>query len=240
MMLSLLLVLGACNEKDKQEPETSGNNSQSGQEGTPSFDGDEGTVDGHAWVSLGLPSGTLWATCNIGADSPEEYGDYFAWGETEPKTDYGWSTYNYGTSSSTLTKYCNNSSKGLVGYADTLTVLEAADDAATANWGSAWRMPTIAEIEELYNNCTNTWTSLGGKEGRLFTGANGKTILLPAAGSCMGSEPGYVGAYGYYWSKLLYTDNPGFSCNLYCSSDNVGHGYTARYYGLPVRPVVNR
>ena len=130
-----------------------------------------GTIDGHDYVDLGLPSGTLWATCNIGADSPEDYGLYFAWGETVPyggtdesnamnysyastytKTYYDWSTYKFCNGlSSTMTKYCSNSSYGNNGFTDTLTELVPEDDAATANWGSEWCMPTIEQFMELIN-----------------------------------------------------------------------------------------
>ena len=108
-------------------------------------------------VDLGLPSGTLWADRNIGANSPEGYGDYFAWGETRPKSEYNWSTYKYCKGSDkTITKYCDDSSYGTV---DNKTVLEPSDDAATANWGSNWRMPTHGEQVELNEKCKWTWTT---------------------------------------------------------------------------------
>ena len=106
----------------------------------------------HAWVDLGLPSGTLWATCNVGASKPEEYGDYYAWSETEPKTTYTWSTYKWCKGSeNTMIKYCVQSSSGYNGFTDALTELLPEDDAATANWGLPWRMPSKGQIEELYN-----------------------------------------------------------------------------------------
>ena len=118
------------------------------------------TADDYVYVDLGLPSGLLWATCNVGADNPEDYGDYFAWGETQPKDTYNWSTYQYCNGSyNTLTKYCSNSSFGYNGFTDDLTTLLPEDDAATANWGSHWRMPTEEEWQELYRNTTNTWTT---------------------------------------------------------------------------------
>ncbi len=123
-------------------------------------------VNGHKYVDLGLPSGTLWATCNVGASSPEEYGDYFAWGETKPQADnaYSWASYkwsNGGTSSSNpnLTKYCKQSSYGYNGFTDTLTELESADDAATVNWGSDWQMPSETQQAELRNNCYWEWVT---------------------------------------------------------------------------------
>ena len=110
-----------------------------------------GTLNGHDYVDLGLPSGTLWATCNVGADAPEDYGEYFAWGESEIKAVYIFVTYKYGNSiDSTLTKYCNNPYYGYNGFSDTLTVLQKGDDVVSVQWGDDWRMPTKKEWEELY------------------------------------------------------------------------------------------
>ena len=143
----------------------------------------EGTTEEHEWVDLGLPSGTLWATCNVGASKPEEYGDYFAWGETEPKTTYSWSTYKYckGTET-TMTKYCTSSYYGTV---DNKTELEPSDDAATVNWGPDWQMPSYEQCKELTNGSytTTTITTLNGVEGRMITSkSNGNSIFLPATG----------------------------------------------------------
>ncbi len=162
--------------------------------------------DGHEYVDLGLPSGTLWATCNVGADSPEEYGDYFAWGETEPKYDYDWSTYKWcNGSENTLTKYCTDSSFGTV---DNKTELEPEDDAAYVNWGLSWRIPTVEQIQELYDNCTSQWTTRNGVNGRLVTGPNGKTLFLPAAGVRRNDSLDYAGSYGYYWSHMVGSYDP--------------------------------
>ena len=235
LMLGMLLVLGACNEK--QEPNKDKDNQQNE---TPSFDGDEGTVGGHAWVNLGLPSGTLWATCNVGADSPEEYGDYFAWGETTPKSNYNWSTYKYGKAQNQLTKYCDNSDFGKDGFTDNKPVLDAEDDAATANWGNGWRMPTLEEIEELYEERTSEWTEQNGVMGRLFTGPNGNTLFLPAAGYYYDTSLYDAGSYGYYWSSALYDGSPNRACYLYFGSGYVYWGINNRYCGHSVRPVVRR
>ena len=113
---------------------------------------------GYEWVDLGLPSGTLWATCNVGANSPEEYGDYFAWGETQTKNVYNWGVYRLcGGSQNTMKKYCTSSNYGTV---DGLTLLEAADDAAIANWGNEWQMPSQEQCQELFNSYFTTWEQM--------------------------------------------------------------------------------
>ena len=146
-------------------------------------DGADDTAETHEWVDLGLPSGTLWATCNVGASKPEEYGDYFAWGETKPKSDYSWSTYKYCKGSiDTMTKYCTNNSLGTV---DNKTELEPSDDATTANWGSEWQMPSLEQCKELYNSSytTTTWTTMNGVEGRMITSnSNGNSVFFAGSG----------------------------------------------------------
>ena len=152
----------------------------------------------HEYVDLGLPSGLLWATRNVGANAPEEYGDYFAWGETQPKDVYSWDTYQY-YDGGNMTKYTGS---------DGLTILLPEDDAATANWGNGWRMPTKEEWEELYQNTTSTWTTQNGVNGRLFTAPNGNSLFLPAAGNRRYGDLEDVGYYGYYWSSSLSTAFP--------------------------------
>ncbi len=200
------------------------------------------TLSDHAYVDLGLPSGTLWATCNVGAYSPEEYGDYFAWGETSVKSNYSWNTYSWcNGSNSTLTKYCNDASYGYNGYTDNLTVVQTSDDAATANWGTNWRMPTLAELNELISNCVVRWTIQNGVSGGLFTGTNGNTIFIPAAGYLDGSNLVNSGSYGYLWSSLLYTSSSDHAYRIAFSSGsgNTANTYEGRYYGFSVRPVRN-
>ena len=134
-------------------------------------------------IDLGLPSGLKWASFNLGATSPEEYGDYFAWGETEPKSNYSWSTYKWCMGSeNTLTKYCSNADYGYNEFTDDKTVLNPEDDAAHVNLGDKWRIPTIDDLEELRGNCVWEWTSMNGIYGRKVTGPNGNSIFLPAAG----------------------------------------------------------
>ncbi len=192
------------------------------------------TVEAHEYVDLGLPSGTLWAIRNVGATKPEEYGDYFAWGETTPKDDYSWKTYKYGSDYNKLTKYCTDSNCGTV---DNKTVLEFSDDAATVNWGNGWRMPTWDELQELRDKCTWTWTTLNGVNGQLVTGPNGNSIFLPAAGCRLGTSLRSAGNYGHCWSSSLDSDGPYDA--YYLRFDSGGHYwyYGSRLYGRSVRPV---
>ena len=193
---------------------------------------------GHGYVDLGLPSGLLWATCNVGADSPEDYGDYFAWGETTPKDTYNWSNYQYCNGNyNTLTKYCNKSSYGYNGFTDDLTTLLPEDDAATANWGPDWRMPTKAEWQELYNNTTVTWTTQNGVSGRLFTATNGNSLFLPAAGYRSNSNLYDAGSDGNYWTSSLNAGNPIGAWFFSFGSDNYDMGGGSRNNGRSVRPV---
>ena len=191
------------------------------------------TINGHEYVDLGLPSGLLWATCNVGANAPEEYGDYFAWGETDPAPNNDYSSSNcptYGLSISQLQSQ---------GYIDSEGNLTAQYDAATANWGGDWRMPTYAELKELLNNCTWTWTTQNGVKGYNVEGPNGNSIFLPAAGYRNGSSLGYAGSYGYIWSSTPYESTSNFAYYLYFSSDILGmNDGSRRYNGRSVRPVL--
>ena len=214
---------------------SNGTNPTPGPDPTPT---PSNTLNGHEFVDLGLPSGLLWATCNVGSTTPEGYGDYFAWGETTPKETYNWSTYRYCNGDyNKLTKYCNNAEYGNDGFTDALTTLEASDDAATANWGSGWRMPTQTELNELKNSCTVTWVTYNGVNGRLFTGPNGNSIFLPAAGYRNGSSFYYVGSLGTYWSSSLDTDDPYYAWGLHFDSGNYSMYDLIRNYGHSVRPV---
>ena len=192
------------------------------------------------WVDLGLPSGLLWATRNVGASSPEDYGDYFAWAETQPKSYYDWDNYTYSCHDyrPDLTKYCNDPDYGCNGYTDNLTILQAGDDAATANWGSGCRTPTAGEWLELLDHCTSVWTTQNGVNGRRFTGPNGNSLFLPAAGCRWDDDLINAGSVGYYWSSSLYTDYPGdaWCCGFDSGySDNMGS--ISRSNGLSVRAV---
>ena len=196
--------------------------------------------DGYEYVDLGLPSGMKWAAYNVGATKPEEYGGYYAWGETEEKEDYSWKTYKWcnGTSRS-MTKYCTNSNYGTV---DNKTVLDLEDDVAHVKWGGGWRMPNPEEQRELLNNCTWQWTTLNGVNGYRVTGPNGNSIFLPAAGDCVGTAVDDRGSRGHYWSGslnfitsgdayfLVFNDNNYYSC--------FDWDYGSLYCGRSVRPVL--
>lgn len=190
-------------------------------------------ASGHRYVDLGLPSGTLWATCNVGAESPEDYGYYFAWGEIEPKDTYNWSTYfdSVNGSSSNFKKYYNGGGK---------TELDLEDDAAYMNWGEGWRMPSRAQQDELRdtNNCSWTWTKINDKNGYLVKSKrNDSSLFLPAAGYRIEGSLSSAGAWGYYWSRSLYTSYSNYAYGLlFESSGNDWDGY-GRYGGFSVRPV---
>ena len=190
------------------------------------------------YVDLGLPSGLLWATRNVGANSPEDYGSYFAWGETQPKSVYNWETYKYCNGDyDRLTKYCNQSELGYNGFTDGLTTLQSGDDAAAANWGSGWRTPTAEEWEELIDNCEWTWTTHNGVNGYCVTGRNGGVLFLPAAGGRWDDELSSAGNLGYYWSSSLNTDDPLDAWGFYFNSDIRGMLDLNRDDGFSVRPV---
>ena len=194
-------------------------------------------INGHEYVDLGLPSGLKWATCNVGANSPEEYGGYYAWGETEEKSSYGWSTYKWCNGSyNTMTKYCTDRYDGTV---DNKTVLDPGDDVAHVKWGGNWRMPTKAEQDELRNKCSWTWTAQNGVNGYRVTGPNGNSIFLPAVGWRSGTGVYIRGYDGYYWSSSLNSNVSSDAYILYFYDDSylneANNGL--RYYGFSVRPV---
>lgn len=197
--------------------------------------------DGHAYIDLGLPSGTLWATCNVGANTPEEYGDYFAWGETSPKEVYDCDTYQYcNGSNNNLTKYCTDAYYGYNGFADYLTTLLPEDDAAAANWGNGWCIPTYYQWEELSGYTTCVRTTYNGARGMLFTGLNDNSLFLPAAGFGGHGPGGDAGVAGNYCSSSL-SYPPTVAHSFVFDSDNCSFmNYSncwSRYVGLSVRPV---
>lgn len=193
----------------------------------------------HDYVDLGLTSGTLWATMNVGATSVSDYGDYFAWGDVtgydSGKDTFSWSNYKYCNGSyDSMTKYCTSYSYGNV---DNKTELELSDDAARQNWGGSWRMPSVAQFVELYNECTWTWTTQYGVSGyRVSSKKNANFVFFPAAGYRESSLSG-EGWSGYYWSRSLIESNYAYGLNFNSSSVNSSN-YGSRCYGRGVRPVL--
>lgn len=230
---STCTILISCSKDDTEENGPSGTSSN-------------GSANSHKYVDLGLPSGTLWATCNVGASKPEEYGDYFAWGETKPKSEYSKETYVFfgGYKSGNrivLMKYCTNNNYGPV---DNKNILEPEDDAATANWGEGWKTPSPTQLEELIdeNNTTTEHTSINSVNGLKITSRrNGESVFLPAAGayrydSDSGSSKLYgEGTRGYYLSRMIASRNTEVIM-LFSHSIDVNYD-TSRWDGQSVRPV---
>ena len=217
------MVFAACDKNDEPKNDKNKDNANNGAE------------NGYEWVNLGLPSGIKWATCNVDADKPEGYGYYFAWGETATKDTYSWDTYKHGDGK-TFSKY--NATDGL-------TTLEAADDAAIANWGGSWRMPTDDEWKELRENCNWRWTKSYNDTTRVAgyivaSKSNDNSIFLPAAGFLDSRGINNNGSYGYYWSSSLETEDP--KCAWFTifsdgQSNSVRRSSVERFYGRSVRPV---
>lgn len=204
-----------------------------------------GSTNGHDWVDLGLPSGTKWATMNVGANSPSDYGSYFAWGETRPKSSYHYENLRYCISGDEwynvkFSKYVTDS---MYGNVDGKKELDLSDDAAYVYWGSGWRMPSVAQIDELVSNCTTEWTTMNGKWGRMMKSLkNGKSIFLPAAGYW--NDSGYRDSIGGYWSRSLQwggsrSTSSGYSAYFFSFAlHSCNRSSTPRFLGLSVRPVL--
>lgn len=172
-------------------------------------------------IDLGLPSGTKWACCNVDAKKPEDYGGYYAWGETSTKTEYSSSNYHYDNvnigSDISGTQY----------------------DVAHVKWGEKWQMPTVDKVKELIDNCKYEWTVLNGVKGGKFTGPNGSSIFLPAAGDRWGGDLCHVGSWGYYWSSTQDPDHSYDPYDLFFFHSGRAYWYEIfRYHGYSVRPVV--
>ena len=191
-----------------------------------------GEIAGHGYVDLGLPSGLKWATCNVGANKPEDYGDYFAWGETSPKTEYDGDTYQHWNDADGDGWYDNGEAtinSDISGNAQY--------DAATANWGGSWRMPTKEEMQELVDHCEWEWTEVNGVNGSRVIGPNGSCIFLPAAGHREGTSLSCDGGGGYYRSSTPndYYDSSAYGLYFGYGYEFVGNGY--RDDGFTVRPI---
>ena len=249
LMTAVVFTIG-CNNTKSNAGDSDG--------GGKSNNNESNVVDGHEYVDLGLPSGTLWATCNVGANSPEEYGDYFAWGETESKDIYMWGNYKYIVDDTTalVKKYTDEIEDDIAlkkytgdfeyyGFTDHLSILQPSDDAASANWGSGWCMPTKEQWEELIRYTNSIWTNQNGINGWLFTGKHETVLFLPAAGGKFIDFPPQKGVVGNYWSSSLGEFSPEEACFLGFSWDSsfgscddyIGVDDNERYFGISVRAV---
>lgn len=226
--LSMSVVSVSCVDFDDENENDTPSNEQEGSNKDNKNHKDLSGIDsnGREYIDLDLPSGTLWAAYNIGAAQPEDFGYHFAWGETEPKEIYDGTTYKWGEYD--MTKY--NSEDGL-------TTLLPEDDAATANWGAEWCMPTIDEIKELINNCEYSWTAVNGVKGARLTGPNGNSLFFPASGLLYDIDVYYVGDFSYCWSSTLSNDREDSAGNANFDEKEKNYYDGFRDNGLPVRAV---
>ena len=198
-------------------------------------------VNGYGYVNLDLPSKTLWATCNVGADKPSDFGLYFQWGDT-----VGYSNHQIGLGdgqkkfSSDFSDYKWHNAQGFTRYKTAGDALQLDDDAANANMGGDWHMPSPEQIQELIDNTTNTWTEQNGVKGKLLISKSdtSKTIFFPAAGFAWNGSVYNSGSNGLVWSSMLNAGNVDYGQNLYFYSSNVILNYYCRYSGLSVRGVI--
>lgn len=201
------------------------------------------TQNGHSYVDLGLS--VMWATCNMGASNPEDYGDYFAWGELYPKYSYYWDTYKF-IEKKKLTKYCMDKKDGYKGMTDQF-LLESVDDVAYVSLGTGWRIPQSVELQELRDLCTWNWEERNGVKGYKIIGPNGNSIFLPAAGYKVTSDDKNYKftsvvlekKAGYYWSNMLdwYYMNSYYAISMGFSEKSIRKEPQLRRHGLPIRPV---
>ena len=198
----------------------------------------DGYINGHGYVDLGLPSGTMWATCNIGALSPYDFGNYYAWEESMPKSNYDWSNCfdcldNIGDIEGKFNIYTIDGKIKITP--------SSSHDTAKENWGGTWRMSIIEEIEELIENCKWETSRKDGPKGCKGTGPNGKSIFLPAAGFRNGTGFNDDNRLGHYWSNTLSQSNSMSASYLYFRIDGIKNGIAEwlgqRRFGKSVRPV---
>lgn len=249
MLMTAVIFVTGC------KPEDDPNND--GSDDTPTIvdNGGNGTLNGHDYIDLGLPSGTLWATCNVGSSSPTGAGDYLAWAETIDKSEddhnYDWLHYKFSAATTSteicLTKYCNKAQYGNNGFTDELTTLQPSDDAATVRWGEGWMTPSAAQWKELMEVCTGTRTYIelyeeNKVEGYQFTSPNGESIFLPMAGRHQG-DGWFLFTRGEYWTNELHDDYPtnakifGWTAIGYSNEDDFMQSGCLRHMGISVRPV---
>lgn len=241
LLLGLSIVMVSC-EKEYLEPNETFSSTHDAANKPLTRDGGHVMTDPrtHMYVDLGLPSGLLWATMNIGANYPEDCGESFAWGETSVKSDYTWGTYSYCDGGfDKLTKYNVWNDYGTI---DNKIILDKTDDVAYIKWGDNWRMPTDAEWKELMNSeyCTWTWTKNGGVNGyKVTSNSIEASIFLPAAGYRLGvgiDNPGNT-MCGEYWSSSLVQSDPNLAWYVYFFSNQANMGGYDRYHAAHVRAV---
>lgn len=199
-------------------------------------------IDNHKFIDLGLPSGVLWATCNVGASKITDYGEHYAWGETSNKQRYFWDTYKYGSCTLDDAGYIKEVTLSKYYADDELRSLQASDDAATQNWGADCRMPSYAEFKELVDNCEwNYGYYYNGTAGMMVTGPNGNKIFIPAAGGRIWNDSYGLGRDGYIWTKDVYEKD--YTCGrqiYFCEEYVEEEQYIRRSSGASVRPVATR
>ena len=176
-------------------------------------------------VDLGLPSGTCWAYCNVGATKPEEYGNHYAWGETEVKDYYGWDNYTF--------QGCERS----LFHDPSMSICGTNADVARDKWGGRWQMPTLEQVKELVDICAYRWATLKGVPGGEFTGPNGGSIFLPAAGYRWFDRHNCAGVNGCYWLSTQGSKNPHFACSLSIYTERAYLESESSRGGFSVRPV---
>lgn len=206
-------------------------------------------------VDMGFPSGTLWATCNMGATSPEQNGDYYSWGETETKSEYSVENYKwyYDRDQYKILKYCTNDDRGYVDYTphkiDRKTALDSIDNAVIVKMGDNWDIPTLTEYRELLYRTTVRWCKLNGVYGYMFTskekGYTDRSIFLPMSGQFDEDTNDFIGKFGFYWTRTIYPGETYSSAVLqmdHKTGDNITVTNTRRerYMGLPIRPIANK
>lgn len=239
--VAMVAMLASCRNTPKNN-----NNPEPGTEITdpapapdPETAPDPNSINGHKWVDMG--TGVKWATTNIGANTPEEFGDYFAWGELAPKDEYTWENYEHRNKKSGSDYMIPENFVN--GDGDNLE-FEPKYDAARKLWGGSWRMPTQSEIRALRTGTTKEWVEQYGVNGYLLTSkTTGGQIFLPAAGYKEDKKTIYVGDHGYYWSSSMFDLMEGESYHLYFKNTKSSQRFEPGFYparlGFPIRPVTD-
>jgi len=232
---ALAFLLFSCGKEDITTKENINPEEQNESQGSNSNPGQSGTVNSQS-VDLGLS--VTWASTNVGASKPEQYGDYYAWGMIEKKTGTSWEGYKWSQGTNkTLTKYSTNL---YYGVSDHKTVLEPSDDIAHIKLGGKWRIPTDEEWTELRTKCKWTWKTLNGVGGMLVESENGNSIFLPAGGSANGTLFNEIGRYGYYWSSSINETKPCDAWGIYFNFQKNGRNFYSRFYSSSIRPVLEK